>query len=144
MPWTYSGSPDYLARQAKRLGISQEIANACKHNSELFTLSTMLSQLCWHLLAAEKARLARTNDNPVGQLPRPEILRQSLERCEVEVKKLHLSAAAADDALGDAYRAFGFDRARKPFEILSDLDGSVVNGPLSVVGAAAPHALDSA
>jgi hypothetical protein len=119
---TYHGSPYYLARQARRLGISQRIADACRHDKELFSISTMLGQLYGHLIAAEKAARFRTNDNPVGSMPRPESIRESLENAEVHVAKLHLAAAAADEALAEAWTAFGQERPRRPYEIMANSD----------------------
>lgn len=117
--WHFPGSPEFLARQARRLGLDKHKINhvrACQTSPDLYILSNIIGQLCGRY----RERLL-----PGGlRLSEPELkgIAATLERCELEVRKLHLTAASADDMLGEAYRVFDLTRERNPFEILSDFD----------------------
>jgi hypothetical protein len=116
MMWRFRGSPFYLARAAKRLGLAQELAHASRHNAEIFKLATLVSQLCehWH-------RARRDNGMPVFYAPELERVKSTLQRCEPEVQKLHIMAAAADEMLTEAWDAFGLLRPRQNYCLLEDL-----------------------
>jgi hypothetical protein len=115
--WRFRGSPFYLAKAAKRLGVAQELVHTSRHNAEIFKLATLVSQLCehWH-------RARRENGMPVFYAPELERLKSTLLRCELEVQKLHILAAAADEMLTEAWDAFGLTKPKRVFEVMSDLD----------------------
>ena len=119
--WRFRGSPFYLARQAKRLGVAQELAHASRHNAEIFRIATLASQLCehWH-------RARKENGFPVFYAPELERLKCTLERCEIEVQKLHILAAAADEMLLEARAAFGLEKPKRLFEVMSDLESNIL------------------
>ena len=113
--WRFRGSPFYLAKQAKRLGVDSEMVHASRHNAEIFKLATLVSQLCehWH-------RTRKENGIPVFFAPDLERMKGTLRRSECEVQKLHILAAAADEMLAEAWEAFGLERPRQNFAILEE------------------------
>jgi hypothetical protein len=119
--YRFRGSPFYLAKQAKRLGVPQELAHSARHNAEIFRVATLVSQLCehWH-----KAR--KENGFPVFYAPELERLKETLTRCELEVQKLHILAAAADEMLIEARAAFGIEHSERLSEVMSDLDTNIL------------------
>ena len=103
--WRFRGSPYYLDQQAKRLGITQVLADRARHNPEIFTGSAVLlrsSRDRYH-------RARKENGIPVffGRLELAQV-KGTLEQCELELQKLHMLAAAADAMLDEAWQAFGF------------------------------------
>ena len=120
--WRFRGSPFYLAKQAKRLGVPQELAHASRHNAEIFRLATLVSQLCehWH-------RARKENGCPVFYAPELERLKAHARRAaRLEVQKLHILAAAADEMLIEARAAFGLESPKRLFEVMSDLDTNIL------------------
>ncbi len=55
-----------------------------------------------------------------------ERLKSTLERCELEVQKLHILAAAADEMLMEARAAFGLEKPKRLFEVMSDLETNIL------------------
>jgi hypothetical protein len=111
------GFPFFLARQAVRLGFSQELAYACRHSAELKELSTLIGGIDAHL--DDPHRPGQRRD----LLPyMTEKIKASLACYEIHHRKLQLQAAAADDMIESAYKLFGIERPRRTFELLSDSD----------------------
>jgi hypothetical protein len=128
--WHFPGSPIFLTRQAERLGLTKQpfdYVHASRGNPDLYTLSGIIGQLCDRFRGALKSGTAHGLSVPdLGAVT------ATLERCEREVRKLHLAAASADDMLAEAYRVFAIHRPRNPFEIVSNFDVA----PLAARGAA--------
>ncbi len=123
--WRYRGTPPYLAAQAKRLGISQVLADRARHNPEIHRASVLLSQLC------ERCHRARKEDGrPVLPIPEQAQVRGTLEQVEQECAKLHALAAAAAVMLDEAWTAFNMPPPDRHFAVLSDYDTLTVPLPL--------------
>jgi hypothetical protein len=122
--WRYRGTPPYLAQQAKRLGISQVLADRARHNQEIHRASVLLSQLC------ERYHRARKEDGRVliGGAELAQI-QGTLQQVEQECSKLHLLAAAAGEMLDEAWHAFDLVPRKRPYEITSDFDDPVIPLP---------------
>ena len=58
--------------------------------------------------------------------PNSSALKSTLERCELEVQKLHILAAAADEMLMEARAAFGLEKPKRLFEVMSDLESNIL------------------
>ena len=115
--WRFRGSPHYLDQQAKRLGITQVLADRARHNSELYRLAVLLAQL-----SERYHRARKENGKPVFFTTELAQIKGTLEQCELELQKLHMLAGAADAMLCDAWQAFGFPEPRRTFEVSSDSD----------------------
>jgi hypothetical protein len=117
--WRFKGSPHYLDQQALRLGITQVLADRARHNPELYRLAVLLAQLCdrYH-------RARREDGKPVFYSTELAQIKGTLEQCELELQKLHMLAATADMMLAEAWRAFGHEPPRRPFEILCNLESN--------------------
>jgi hypothetical protein len=123
--WRYRGTPPYLAAQAKRLGISQVLADRARHNPEIHRASVLLSQLC------ERCHRARKEDGrPVLPIPEQAQVRGTLEQVEQECAKLHALAAAAAVMLDEAWTAFNMPPPDRHYAVLSDYDTPTVPLPL--------------
>jgi hypothetical protein len=115
--WRFRGNPHHLDRQARRLGISQVLADRARHNPEIYRLGVLLAQLC------ERYHRARKEDGkPVFYTVELAQIKGTLEQCELELQKLHMLAGAADTMLGEAWRAFEFEPPKRSFAIISDHD----------------------
>jgi len=122
--WRFRGSPFYLGIQAKRLGVTQVLADRARNNPDIYRVSTLLSQLC------ERYHKCRFEDGK-PLIGRSEILQISgtLGQCELELQKLHVLGASAQAMLADAYEAFSIPPPKRPFEILADDDStSLITG----------------
>ena len=115
--WRFRGSPYYLDQQALRLGISQVLADRARHNSEIYRLAVLMSQL------SERYHRARKEDGiAVFYATERDQIRGTLEQCEMELQKLHMLAGAADAILSDAWQALGFPDPHRSFRVTSDHD----------------------
>jgi hypothetical protein len=121
MTWRYRGTPPYLSNQAKRLGVSQVLADRARHNPEIHRVSVLLSQLC------ERLHRARTEDGRpvVGGAERQQVI-GTLEQVEQECGKLHVLAGAAAEMADEAWRAFDFPPPDRHFAVLCDYDALTV------------------
>jgi hypothetical protein len=115
--WRFRGSPHYLDHQARRLGITQILADRARHNPEIYRLSVLLAQL-----SERYHRGRKENGKPVFYMTELAQIKGTLEQCELELQKLHLLAAAADTMLGDAWHAFSLEPPKRSFGVSSDLD----------------------
>ena len=52
--WRYRGTPHHLSLQARRLGISEVLADRARHNQEIYRCSVLLAQLCERYHRARK------------------------------------------------------------------------------------------
>jgi hypothetical protein len=112
--WRFKGSPYYLDQQAKRLGITQVLADRARNNTEIYRLSVLLAQLAGRYHAAR-----RENGEPVFYVTERAQIKGTLEQCELDLQKLHMLAAAADAMLSEAWEAFGFPEPDRIFEVHS-------------------------
>ncbi len=115
--WRFKGSPYYLDQQAKRLGITQVLADRARCNSEIYHLASLLAQLAERY---DKAR--KENGRPVLYMTEQAQIKGTLEQCELDLQKLHMLAAAADAMLSEAWEAFGFPKPKRIFEVYSVTD----------------------
>jgi hypothetical protein len=133
--WHYNGIPEFLFRQAARLGIGSHQADLARHNKEIHRLSTLVNQLC------ERYHKARKEDGePVFGSVEIAGIKETLGACERELEKLHILAASAEEMLRSVYNAFDVDAPDRPFIILAasdDASTSVVHCNGAPVGAEA-------
>jgi len=116
--WRFRGTPYYLNEQARRLRITQVLADRARHNKEIYQVSVLLAQLC------ERYHRARTEDGkPVFQATELAQIKGTLGQCELELDKLHALAGSAQAMLDEAWSAFGLDTPVRHFAVLSDYDG---------------------
>src|ERR1700675_2604014 len=100
--WRFRGTPPYLTAQAKRLGISQVLADRARHNPEIHRATVLLGQLC------ERCHRARKEDGtPVLGPSELAQVRATLEQAEMECAKLHALAGAAAEMIDEGWAAFG-------------------------------------
>ncbi len=135
--WRFRGTPPYLAAQAKRLGISQVLADRARHNPEIHRASVLLGQTC------ERLHRARKEDGkPFLMGPELAQIRGTLEQVEQESAKLHALAAATAEMLDEAWAAFGFTPPDRHYAVLCDFDTPSIPLPLGdgTVGAPAASA----
>jgi len=124
MSWRYRGTPPYLSAQAKRLGISQVLADRARHNPEIHRVSVLLGQLC------ERAHKARQQDGrPVLFPPELAQVRGTLEQVEQECAKLHALAASAAEMIDEAWAAFDLAPPNRHYAVLCDFDTPVIPLP---------------
>jgi hypothetical protein len=122
--WRYRGTPPYLGQQAKRLGISQVLADRARHNQEIHRASVLLAQLC------ERYHRARKLDGrPTVVGAELEQVRGTLGQIEQECAKLHLLAAAAAEMLAEAWTAFDLPAPPRHYIVLSDFDEPTIPLP---------------
>jgi hypothetical protein len=115
--WRFRGTPYYLKEQARRLGITQILADRARNNKEIYQVSLYLGQLC------ERYHRARTEQGkPVFHATELSHIKATLEQCELELGKLHALAGAAQAMLDEAWSAFGLDSPHRHFAVLSDYD----------------------
>jgi hypothetical protein len=123
--WRYRGTPPYLTAQAKRLGISQVLADRARHNPEIHRASVLLGQLC------ERCHKARKEDGrPVLLPPELQQIRGTLEQVEQECAKLHALAGAVTAMLDEAWAAFNLEPPARHFEVLCDYDVPTIPLPV--------------
>jgi len=122
--WRFRGTPPYLGVQAKRLGISQVLADRARHNAEIHRVSVLVGQLCERYHRARKE-----NGKPV--IPASELaqVRGTLEQTEQECSKLHALAAASAEMIDEAWAAFELGAPPRRFAVLSDFDTPVIPLP---------------
>jgi len=119
--WRFRGTPPYLGQQAKRLGISQVLADRARHNPEIHRVSILLGQLC------ERCHRARKEDGkPVLPVPELAQVRGTLDQAEQECAKLHALASASAEMLDEAWAAFGLQPPDRHFAVLCDYDTTPV------------------
>jgi hypothetical protein len=123
--WRFRGTPHYLAAQAKRLGITQVLADKARHNPEIYRLAVLLAQLCerYHKVPKEDGR-------PVFWPTELAQVKGTLEQCELELSKLHMLAATADAMLAEAWQAFGLDEPVRRFTVICDCGHAPFTLPL--------------
>ena len=115
--WRFRGTPHYLDQQAKRLGITQVLADRARSNPEIYRVAVLLAQL------SERYHNARReNGQPVFYQTELAQVKGTLEQCELELQKLHMLAAASDAMLADAWQAFGFPKQSRIFEVNTAVD----------------------
>jgi hypothetical protein len=119
--WRFKGSPYYLDQQAKRLGITQVLADRARSNPEIYRLAVLLAQLAGRYHGARME-----NGTPVFYMTERAQIKGTLEQCELELQKLHMLAAAADAMLSEAWEAFGFPKPIRIFEVNSVPDTPVL------------------
>lgn len=119
--WRFRGSPHYLDAQAARLGLPKVLADRARHNSEIYRVQVLVSQLC------ERYHAARKEDGrPVFGQPELAQVRGTLEQAELELQKLHMLAAASVGMLNEAWKAFEFAVPNRPFAVCCDYDAPVL------------------
>jgi hypothetical protein len=116
--WRFRGSPHYLDQQARRLGITQVLADRARHNPDIFRLAALLAQLCERYHRARKE-----NGKPVFYSTELGQIKGTLEQCELELQKLHMLAGAADAMLEEAWEAFGYEAPQRRFNVHCEHDG---------------------
>jgi hypothetical protein len=122
--WRFRGTPPYLTAQARRLGVTQVLADRARRNPEIHRASVLLAQLC------ERCHRCRTdNGRPVLNAPEAAQIRGTLQQIEDECAKLHILAAAAAEMTEEAWRAFGLDQPARHFTVLCDYDPPAVPLP---------------
>jgi hypothetical protein len=115
--WRFRGTPPYLTQQAKRLGISQILADRARHNPEIHRVSVLLGQLC------ERCHRARKEDGkPVVSGPERTQIIGTLEQAGQESAKLHALAAASAEMIDEAWAAFDLGPPPRHFAVLCDFD----------------------
>ena len=121
--WHYNGIPEFLFRQASRLGIDRHQADLARHNKEIHRLSTLVNQLCERYHRAYGIRRARdADDEPVfGEIELKQI-KQTLGACERQLEQLHILAASADEMMEQVYGAFSIDAPARAFIIMAESD----------------------
>jgi hypothetical protein len=119
--WRFRGSPYYLDQQARRLGITQVLADRARNNSEIYRVAVLLAQLS---VRYHQAR--HENDKPILFATELAQVKGTLEQCELELQKLHMLAASADAMLADAWDAFGFPRPVRLFEVMANSDTKIL------------------
>lgn len=94
----------YLAANADACGVAATAVSSARHNAELYRVSTLVTQLCerWH-------RSRREQGIPVLDRADRASVTSTLERCELDVRKLRMIAAAAEDMIREAREAFALD-----------------------------------
>jgi hypothetical protein len=117
--WRFRGTPPYLAAQAKRLGISQVLADRCRHNPEIHRASVLLSQLCERL-----HRCRKEDGRAVLSPPERAQFRSTLEQIEQECAKLHALAAAAAEMIDEAWTACEAGPPNRHYIVLCDFDNA--------------------
>jgi hypothetical protein len=115
--WRFRGTPHYLDQQAKRLGITQVLADRARNNPEIYRVAVLLAQLSERYHGAR-----RENGRPVLYQTELAQVKGTLEQCELELQKLHMLAAASDAMLADAWQAFGFAKQSRIFEVNTSVD----------------------
>jgi hypothetical protein len=117
--WRFRGTPHYLNDQARRLGITQVLADRARNNPEIYRCAVLLAQLCdrYH-------KVRKENGRPVFDFQERNQIKGTLGQIELEVQKLHMLAATADAMLAEAHAELHVEQARRPFAVLSDFDPS--------------------
>ena len=119
--WRFRGTPHYLNQQAKRLGITQILADRARHNAEIYRVSVLLAQLC------ERYHRARSeNGKPIFHPTDLAQIKGTLEQCELELDKLHALAGSAQAMLDEAWAAFGLKAPERQFEVVCNYDRPLV------------------
>lgn len=124
--WHFRGTPPYLTAQARRIGMSDLLADRAKHNAEIHKVSILLGQLCerWHKARKEDGRPV------VGSVDLAQIV-ASLTHAEQECSKLHALAGAAALMIDEARAAWGLPVHDRGYAVLSDSDSPSVPTPKS-------------
>ena len=119
--WRFRGSPYYLGTQARRLGVSQEFVHVSRHNAEIYRVHTLTNALseCWHGMRKE-------DGIPVLSPGERDRIKGTLGRVEIEVQKLHVLAAAADQMLAEARAAFGLEQPGQRFAVILEPDTNIL------------------
>jgi hypothetical protein len=117
LPWHFRGTPHYLASQARRLGITQILADRSRNNPEIYQVSVLLAQLCQRYHSARKER-----GKPLLSVTERAQIRGTLDQCEFEVQKLHMLAAATEAMMAEAWAAFDLEPPARPFTVASGND----------------------
>jgi hypothetical protein len=118
--WRFRGTPHYLNEQAKRLGISQVLADRARNNPEIYRCAVLLAQLCERYHKAPKE-----NGKPVFDVQECYQIKGALGQVELELEKLHMLAATADAMLAEAYRELDFAEPLRTFcvDVVPDREG---------------------
>jgi hypothetical protein len=118
--WRLRGTPHYLNEQAKRLGISQILADRARNNPEIYRCAILLAQLCERYHKAMKA-----NGKPVFDVQDVHQIKSTLGQVELELQKLHMLAATADAMLAEAYRELEIAEPLRTFsvDVVPDREG---------------------
>jgi hypothetical protein len=116
--WRFRGTPFYLEKHSKRLGIAPILAKRAQHNPEIYRISVLLGQLCERYHKARKE-----HGKPVlGRLELNQVA-GTLDQAEQLCQSLHMLAAAAAEIIDEAHSAFGTEPTRgRVFEIMCNLD----------------------
>jgi hypothetical protein len=125
MLWRFRGTPHYLAAQARRLGMTQVLADRARNNQEIYRVSVLLAQICerWHAARRE-------DDRPVLHVTELAQVRGTLQQAEQECAKLHALAATAAAMIDEAYEAFNTEQPPRHFAVLCDFDTPNIPLPL--------------
>jgi hypothetical protein len=115
--WRFRGTPHYLKDQARRLGLSQLLADSARNNKEIYRVSVLLAQLCGRYHAARTE-----HGKPVFPPVELAEIKGTLAQCELELEKLHALAGSAQAMLDEAWGAFGVKPPDRPFEIFCNYD----------------------
>ncbi len=88
--WRFRGTPHYLNEQARRLGITQVLADRARNNPEIYRCAVLLAQLCerYHSTRQEGGK-------PAFGFAEKNQIKGTLGQVELELQKLHMLAATA-------------------------------------------------
>ena len=137
--WRFRGSPHYLDAQAARLGLPKVLADRARHNAEIYPRAgARLAALRAHFTERGKRTASPSSAGPSSRQ-----IRGTLEQAELELQKLHMLAAASAAMLDEAWKAFGIDKRKRPYEVMCDFDTGVLPLGDGTVGVAPDAALSA-
>jgi hypothetical protein len=115
--WHFRGTPHFLDRQAKRLGVTEALSHRARNNPEIYRCSVILAQLCER---CHKAR--KENGRPVFGFQERSQIEGSLAQVEHELQKLYILAGAAAAMLAEAHAELGIPQRPRHFALMCDFD----------------------
>jgi hypothetical protein len=116
--WRFRGSPEYLKRQTLKLRIPPNAAHRLHEDKELHRFSGLLAELCgrYHGLRVKDKGVAVLNPIERDQF------RASLMVAKGYLDRMHLMAAAAEESLAEAWKAFGIEAPEKEIWVATIYD----------------------
>jgi hypothetical protein len=122
--WHFRGTPYYLGQEARRLGITQVLADRARHNPEIYRCSVLLAQLC------ERYHRARKEDGrPVFSAMELGQIIGTISQAEQEAAKLHALARATAAMIDEACEAFGLEGPDRPFHVRCEYEADTSTFP---------------
>jgi hypothetical protein len=116
--WRFRGTPHYLDAQGTRLGLSKVLTDRARHNPEIHRISVLLGQLAERYHKAPKGPDGQPSVYPMELAQ----VKGTLGQAEQELCKLYALAAAAQQMIDEAWRAFGEAAPHRQFRIRCDFD----------------------